>query len=77
MERFNRAVRRHHAKRLKSVRSKYWSWEKKDPRRLGMLLNTPALCSCVMCGNPRKYNDEITRKEIIHKLILKDFLTKE
>lgn len=43
---------------------KYWSWDDKDPRRLGMLLHTPRMCSCWMCGNERKYFKNRTLEEI-------------
>jgi hypothetical protein len=31
---------------------------------LGFHANTPHPCSCYMCGNPRKYFNELTRQEI-------------
>ena len=65
-----RAVRRHHVDRLRKVRSRYnhagidrFAYasnpvrafsEKEFSRRLGMLIHTATLCSCGMCGNPRK-----------------------
>jgi hypothetical protein len=33
---------------------------KQDPRRFR---NTTKLCSCYMCGNPRKYFEDITMQE--------------
>lgn len=50
----NKAERRHHARRVKANRKKYWSWEPKTPKQLGILSRTPCLCSCWMCGNQRK-----------------------
>ncbi len=32
---------------------------------LGKHVNSPASCSCWMCGNPRKHFDEKTRQEKI------------
>lgn len=61
---FSRAIRRHHVERIKKKRNKYWSWDDKDPRRLGMLVHTPAMCSCWMCGNERKYFKNRTVDEI-------------
>jgi len=52
-----RAVRRHHIARLKRTRKNYW-WPDRSgntPRQLGMLTQTPAICSCDMCGSQRKY----------------------
>lgn len=59
MEKFNRAVRRHHAARLKKARSGYWgyAYNGRGPmseRTVGLLLNTPKPCSCWMCNRPRK-----------------------
>jgi hypothetical protein len=52
-----REWRRFQNKRLKKNRRSYWTgshWDN-DSRRLGILLHTPKICSCYMCGNPRKY----------------------
>lgn len=49
-----RAERRHHVRRVKANRSKYWTWEPKDKKALGMLSRTPCICSCWMCGHQRK-----------------------
>jgi hypothetical protein len=66
MEKFNRAVRRHHAKRLKKNRQRYWSWDKDlmTPRLLGIVLHTPKVCSCGMCGNPRKWSQQRSIQEL-------------
>jgi len=45
--------RRHHNERLKSKRKHYQS-----PKG--------AVCSCLMCGNPRKYGNELTIQERRH-----------
>lgn len=59
-----RALRRHHRNRLKSKRINLNYWCKdKDDRLLGISINTPCPCSCFMCGNPRKYYNEVTRQE--------------
>lgn len=51
-----RALRRHHRERLKRKRaSYYWWWASSDVKRLGKVVTTPCMCSCWMCGNPRKY----------------------
>ncbi len=64
MERFNRAVRRHHVQRLKLKRKNYWGYGPNGhrqghpvmpPNRLGQVVKHPAVCSCWMCGNDRKY----------------------
>lgn len=48
------AIRRHHRARLRKARKLYWHWNEKTPRQLGILANTPATCSCWMCGNWRR-----------------------
>ncbi|MFZ6873702.1 hypothetical protein ACO0LF_16710 [Undibacterium sp. Di27W] len=64
MKDLSRALRRHHAARLKKKRQYYYSWTKKlDPRQLGIVLNTVPICSCYMCGNPRKYFKERSVQE--------------
>ena len=64
MEKFNRAVRRHHIARLKAKRKSYWGFAlgygtespvRMSPRQLGCVVQNPACCSCAMCGNPRRF----------------------
>jgi hypothetical protein len=57
-----RAVRRHHYNRLKKKRGNYWSGDLSE-REQGMVVATPRLCSCVMCGNPRRHLGEKTIQE--------------
>ncbi|CUR49035.1 hypothetical protein SLUR09_00170 [Escherichia phage slur09] len=53
----DRALRRHHRQRVKNNRRKYWTVfpHEESPKRLGIITTTPCICSCWMCGNPRKY----------------------
>lgn len=64
MEKFNRAVRRHHVERLRRKRQSYWGyphhygvWEPEDMdvRQLGRVVQYPQICSCRGCGNQRKW----------------------
>lgn len=64
MEKFNRAVRRHHIERLKAKRKGYWGYphhygiwapEQMDARQLGKVAQYPQPCSCRGCGNQRKW----------------------
>ncbi len=62
-----RALRRHHRKRI--IRKRYEKvkagrWYVKSP---GYLAKNNTVCSCWMCGNPRKYFGEPTRQEKIFK----------
>ncbi|WNP29372.1 hypothetical protein RN616_12615 [Morganella morganii] len=50
----SKAIRRHHEKRLKSKRSKYYNAGRATKRNIGMCYRTPALCGCWMCANHRK-----------------------
>ena len=36
---------------------------RETPRMIGIKAHTPAMCSCHMCGNPRKYWKEKTIQE--------------
>ena len=57
-----RALRRHHRDRLKRKRASYWfGKEDNNPRKLGMLVSTPQICSCSGCGNPRRHKWEDKR----------------
>lgn len=59
-----RALRRHHAARLKKARRFYHGRDlAHEPARLGQALATPSPCSCWMCGNPRHHAGEATRQE--------------
>lgn len=71
MERFNRAERRFQTKRLKAKRKNYHGRKdfEQSPDFFGKVVNTPAMCSCFMCGNTRKYwgNGGISWKELSDK----------
>ena len=65
-----RAWRRHHIVRLKAkcIRENYWgygNWRNEGFTKsaLGVCVNTPTVCTCYMCGNPRKYWNEVTLQE--------------
>jgi len=68
-----RAQRRHNYSRLKSKRihKKYWGRSRAEwtVQQLGLLTNTPKICSCYMCGNPRKYWKEspFQEKKLLEK----------
>jgi hypothetical protein len=42
---------------------RWWWRDDQTPRMIGIKAHTPALCSCYMCGNPRKYWKEKTIQE--------------
>jgi len=62
-----RALRRHHLRRLKrNVRAYYCGWAERSlnaAQIVGLLANTRTVCSCWMCGNPRRYFGEHTLAE--------------
>jgi hypothetical protein len=78
-----RAVRRHHLDRLRTKRKTYGGYtttcalkDQMSPRALGMLCATPKVCSCWMCGNPRKTQSERTIQEIsLMQPLLQDWPT--
>lgn len=64
MKDMKRALRRHHAARLKHARGHHWGRDiRHEPKLLGKVIDTPTPCSCWMCGNPRRYLKELTRQE--------------
>ena len=65
MKNMKRAMRRHHAARLKHARGHHWGRDiRHEPKLLGKVVDTPTPCSCWMCGNPRRYFKELTRQEL-------------
>lgn len=61
----SRAARRRDVARLKKARAGYWGSEGKglEGRDLGAVVQHPCICSCWMCGNPRKLSGERTVQE--------------
>ncbi|MCM1513045.1 MAG: hypothetical protein NC112_08080 [Oxalobacter formigenes] len=43
------SVRRHHKRRIRKKRAHYCNGH------IGKFVETPKMCSCWMCGNPRRY----------------------
>lgn len=65
----NRALRRHHYQRLKRKRRDYYGgYTRHREEAQGKLAGTATVCSCWMCGNPRKYFGEITHQETLAAL---------
>lgn len=54
-----RAIRRHHAQRLRKNRKHYYGYDQSPveflDRALGMVVHTAKLCSCYACGNSRNF----------------------
>lgn len=60
-----RAQRIAEKERLKKARKNYWGNDRQlSDRHLGMVVSTPKVCSCWMCGNPRKKLGEATVQEL-------------
>lgn len=57
-----RAYRRAQVARLKAKRRTYYNGAR-DERELGRWVWTAAVCSCWMCGNPRRFIGERTVQE--------------
>lgn len=66
MKDMKRALRRYHKECLKKKRSNYYGRDDMDERELGMVSNTPKICSEACCGNPRKWFGELTVQERKH-----------
>jgi hypothetical protein len=61
----SRAIRRHHEERVKArVRKYYGGMGIGSPRQTGIIAHTRSLCSCWMCGNPRRHLKEVTVQEM-------------
>ncbi len=54
-----RSIRRRHKKRMKAKAEKLYYWCTNPIKYADNL----ALCSCAACGNPRKYNKEVSIQE--------------
>jgi hypothetical protein len=68
-----RALRRYHAQRKKAwvrrtLRHYFMERHALPARRVGMYSKTPKICSCFMCGNPRRFHGELTIQE--HRAML-------
>lgn len=61
----SRAIRRHHEERVKArVRRYYGGMAMGSPRHTGKIAHARSLCSCWMCGNPRRHWKEVTVQEM-------------
>jgi len=61
----SRGIRRHHEQRIKSrVRRYYGSLAVDDPRYIGKIAHARRLCSCWLCGNPRRHWGQATIQEL-------------
>ena len=71
MNKLKKSLRRHHEKRIKSNRTNYVNLISnpteciKEPtaKQIGKIACTSKNCSCYMCGNPRKFFNELTLEE--------------
>lgn len=70
-----RAIRRHHCARLRRVRRRYWGRDLAlEPVQLAKAIQTPAICSCALCGNPARYHKGRTPVERRQRDRLRDGL---
>lgn len=58
-----RQIRRSHTKRIKNKRANYYGMTKMTAVQHGRVVNTATPCSCWMCGNPRKFFNDVTIQE--------------
>lgn len=64
-----------HKERLKKNRKNYWGGIISDSKFEKSVIDTPAPCSCWMCGNPRKYFNERTIQEKRFEDIFESYIT--
>ena len=67
MQERNRATNRHHEERIKNKVKNYHNvhTDKSVEKSIGKVAHSRAICSCWMCGNPRKHFGEVTIHEKI------------
>lgn len=61
-----RELNRHHEQRMKNKRKHDIVYHEEFP--IGKHVKTPKLCSCAMCGNPRKYFGNSKESKTIQEL---------
>ena len=57
-------------KKKNVVYHNWFSWFERTPRIIGKKAHSPKMCSCWMCGNPRKYFNEKTIQEKRNEIVL-------
>ena len=57
-------------KKKNVVYHNWFSWFEQTPRTVGKKAHSPKMCSCWMCGNPRKYFNEMTIQEKRNEIVL-------
>jgi len=67
-EHLKHSLRRHHSERRKvwvrkTLRHYFMFQDEFSPRRVGLYARTPKVCSCTMCGNPRRRHGWPTLQE--------------
>ena len=67
------AERRHHVQRMKQKRKN----DQLVGKHLGAHVNTPAKCSCWMCGNPRRFQGNSKEAKTLQELSADQLYTKE
>ena len=72
MHQTTRAEKRHYNELIKNKAKHFlknvWHYSSslaENPKIVGFRARTPTPCSCSMCGNPRKYFKQKTRKEVL------------
>lgn len=66
----NKAFRRFNEELRKRdvVKRKYYYHDEYSPTQIGRYAHTPKVCSCYMCGNPRKYYGNSRNAKTIQEL---------
>lgn len=65
---YRRSMEQRQKRRVKKYIKETWGEGNKmyeDPKRVGKQSHVHGICSCHMCGNPRKYFNQKTKQEVI------------
>lgn len=65
----SRAQRIHHAQRIKRKVAQYWTAGDKSPRAIGIVARTRQMCSCMVCGNPSRYEGDKVKYKSLFQLL--------
>ena len=62
------SFRRHQDRKHKiEVKKRVWWLKEFDPITIGILAETPQRCSCIFCGNRRKYEGKTKQEKLNEK----------
>jgi len=74
-----RAERRRRTAVIKKRRKSRFTYHyvSDNPRHQAVQLETPCICSCCGCGNPRKHFKVVTRQEVLAEMDIEEYYKEE